>query len=102
MLRLLVSACVVPLCGVILSAQTVDPHLLERAKALLDSAPLIDTHNDLPTHLLEKLGGDLTRVDLSKIQLSLCADIPRLREGRVGAQDWSVFSESDTMRTRTS
>jgi membrane dipeptidase len=85
-----------------LSSQTTDPKLIERAKVLLDSAPLIDTHNDLPTHLLEQLGGDLTRADLGTIQLGLCADIPRLREGHVGAQYWAVFSESDTMKTHTS
>jgi membrane dipeptidase len=102
MSRLLVSACIVLLWTASSSAQTADSKLLERAKTLLDSAPLIDTHNDLPSHLLEQLGGDLTRADLSKIQLSLCADVPRLREGRVGAQYWAVFSESDTMKTRTS
>ena len=102
MSRLLVSACMVLLWAASSSAQTADPKLLERATALLDSAPLIDTHNDLPTHLLEQLGGDLTRTDLSKIQLSLSADVPRLREGHVGGQYWAVFSESDTMRTHTS
>lgn len=102
MSRLLVSACVVLLWAASSSGQTADPKLLERATALLDSAPLIDTHNDLPTHLLEQLGGDLTRTDLSKIQLSLSADVPRLREGHVGGQYWAVFCESDTMRTHTS
>ena len=102
MSRLLVSACMVLLWAASSSAQTADPKLLERATALLDSAPLIDTHNDLPTHLLEQLGGDLTRTDLSKIQLSLSADVPRLREGHVGGQYWAVFCESDTMRTHTS
>jgi membrane dipeptidase len=74
---------------------------LERAKALLRDAPFIDTHNDLPTMLLEA-GGDLTRFDLSKPQPTLCADIPRLREGCVGVQYWSVFVESATQRTHTS
>lgn len=40
MLRLLASACVVLLWAANSSAQTADPTLLERAKALLDSAPL--------------------------------------------------------------
>jgi membrane dipeptidase len=79
-----------------------DPKMLDRAKALLEKAPLIDTHNDLPSMLLETKAGDLTSFDMSKIQPTLCADIPRLREGCVGAQYWSVFVESATQRTHTS
>jgi membrane dipeptidase len=83
------------------SADT-DPKLLERARALLRQAPLIDTHNDLPSMLLETKAGDLTSFDMSKTQPTLCADIPRLREGCVGAQYWSVFVESATQKTHTS
>ena len=79
-----------------------DAKLLARAKALLDKAPLIDTHNDLPSMFLETRAGDLTSFDMSKVQPTLCADIPRLREGRVGAQYWSIFVESATQRTHTS
>src|ERR1039457_2319337 len=79
-----------------------DANMLDRAKALLEKAPLIDTHNDLPSVLLETKAGDLTSFDMSKIQPTLCADIPRLREGRVGAQYWSVWVESATQRKHTS
>jgi len=82
--------------------KALDPKLLERAKALLEKAPLIDTHNDLPSMFLETTAGDLTTFDMSKVQPKLCADIPRLREGRVGAQYWSVFVESATQKTHTS
>src|SRR5690242_16746123 len=75
--------------------------LLERARALLREAPFIDTHNDLPTAMLEA-GGDLSKFDLSKPQPTLCADVPRLREGCVGAQYWSVYVASGTQRTHTS
>jgi membrane dipeptidase len=81
---------------------TVDPKLLERARSILQRAPLIDTHNDLPYAMFLKNGGDLTKVDLSKRQPDLPADIPRLREGRVGAQYWSVYVDSETQLTRTS
>jgi membrane dipeptidase len=80
----------------------VDPKLLEHAKALLEKAPLIDTHNDLPSAFLETKAGDLTSFDMRKPQPTLCADIPSLREGRVGAQYWSVFVESATQKTHTS
>jgi membrane dipeptidase len=79
-----------------------DSKLLERAKALLEKGPLIDTHNDLPSDFLETKAGDLTSFDMTKHQPTLCADIPSLREGRVGAQYWSVFVESATQKTHTS
>ena len=79
-----------------------DPKLLERARSILQRAPLIDTHNDLPYALFLKNGGDLTKVDLGMRQPDLPADIPRLREGRVGAQYWSVYVNSETQLTRTS
>src|ERR1700722_1904777 len=73
-----------------------DAALLDRAKSLLSQAPLIDTHNDLPSMLLELKAGDLSSIDLSKPQPTLCADIPSMREGRLGVQYWSVFVESST------
>ena len=79
-----------------------DPIFLERARALLEQAPLIDTHNDLPTMFIELSAGDLTRFDLSVRQPTLCADIPALREGRVGAQYWSIFVESKTQNSHIS
>jgi len=79
-----------------------DPKLLARAKSLLDQAPFIDTHNDLPTMFLETNAGDLTSFDMSKVQPTLCADIPRLREGGVGAQYWSIWVDSATQKTHTS
>jgi membrane dipeptidase len=52
--------------------------------------------------MLLELKGELAKYDLSKVQPKLCADIPRLREGGVGAQYWSVFVESATQKTHTS
>ena len=79
-----------------------DPKLLERARSILQRTPLIDTHNDIPYALFLKNAGDLTKVDLTKPQPELPADLPRLRAGRVGAQYWSVYVDSDTQLTRTS
>ncbi len=76
--------------------------LLKRAQSLLEQAPLIDTHNDLPSMFLEDGGGDLTKYDLSTRQPKLCADIPALREGRVGVQYWSIFVESATQNEKLS
>ena len=79
-----------------------DPKLLARAKTLLQQAPFIDTHNDLPSMFLETKGGDLTSFDMTKVQQTLCADIPRLREGCVGAQYWSIWVDSATQKTHNS
>lgn len=79
-----------------------DAALLARARAILEKAPLVDTHNDLPSMLLERDGGDVTGLDLGVVHPELCADVPRLREGRVGAQYWSVFTESSNMKTNQS
>ncbi len=77
-----------------------DPKLLDRARSILQRAPFIDTHNDLPYALFLRNGGDLTKVDLSKPQPDLPADIPRLRAGRVGAQYWSIYVPSERQLTR--
>lgn len=80
----------------------VSPTLLKRAGSLLERAPLIDTHNDLPSMFIELSAGDLTGFDLSARQPKLCADIPALRSGGVGAQYWSIFVESSTQKTHVS
>lgn len=85
------------------AASGVTPALLKRARALLDKAPLIDTHNDLPSMFLEPgVAGDLSKFDLRVRQPKLCADIPALREGGVGAQYWSIFVEAETMKSHVS
>ncbi len=71
-----------------------DPHLLERAGALLRQAPLIDGHNDLPGSLLDLADGDPDHFDLRQRQEHLPADLPRLRAGKVGGQFWSAYVPS--------
>ena len=67
---------------------------LVRARALLEKAPLVDGHNDLPWTVRENFGGDLSKVDLRKRGATVDTDIPRLRDGRVSGQFWSVFIPS--------
>jgi membrane dipeptidase len=68
---------------------------LARIDRILRRTPLIDGHNDLPEQIQENYGGELSRVDLtrdtSRLEHPLNTDIPRLRQGRVGAQFWSVY-----------
>ena len=58
------------------AAQETDAAMLARARAILQQAPLIDTHNDLPSMLIERGGGDLAGLDLGVVHPELCADIP--------------------------
>lgn len=76
-------------------AADADPALLKRALKLLEQAPFIDTHNDLPSMILELAAGDVSQFDLTKPQPKLCADVPAMRGARVGAQYWSVYVGSD-------
>jgi membrane dipeptidase len=76
-----------------LSAQA-DP-LLERARRLLRDTPIIDGHNDLPDALKDKAGSDPGRFDLLQRQPTFMTDVPRLREGGVGGQFWSVYVSGD-------
>ncbi|MEV6106219.1 dipeptidase [Streptomyces sp. NPDC051940] len=69
--------------------------LLNRARALLADHPIVDGHNDLPWALREQVAYDIDRRDIAGDQKAhLHTDIPRLREGGVGAQFWSVYVPS--------
>jgi membrane dipeptidase len=73
------------------AAERPDP-ALERARKVLDRTILFDGHNDLPMAIREKLGPlpDLAKYDL-RTRTPGHTDIARLRDGRVGAQFWSVY-----------
>ena len=66
---------------------------LERAMKILHGAPIVDGHNDLPWVIREKFGGDVEGYDIS-VRAQYDTDLPRLREGVVGAQFWSVYVPS--------
>ncbi|WP_030058569.1 MULTISPECIES: dipeptidase [Streptomyces] len=68
------------------------PTPLDRARALLRTAPVVDGHNDLPWAMREQVGYDLGALDLAADQSDrLHTDLARLAEGGVGAQFWSVY-----------
>jgi membrane dipeptidase len=52
---------------------------------------LVDGHNDLPWMFREKKDPSFRVIDIRKPQPGLHTDIPRLRQGGVGAQFWSAF-----------
>jgi membrane dipeptidase len=63
-----------------------------RVRALLATTPLVDGHNDLPwaVRQFEAAPHDVVAYDL-RTRTTGHTDIDRLREGRVGAQFWSVY-----------
>lgn len=72
------------------SDDTAGEAALQHARSLLRSSPLIDGHNDLPWVIREETGGDVLAFRLDRAS-EFDTDIPRLREGLVGAQFWSVW-----------
>jgi len=70
-----------------------DSAALEHAKDVLRAAPVVDGHNDLPWVIREKFGGDVEGYDIS-VRAQYDTDLPRLREGIVGTQFWSVYVPS--------
>jgi len=65
--------------------------LSQRIERILSRVPLIDGHNDLPGQIrdIQTPEGDVGLYDLRQAT-SGDTDIPRLRQGLVGAQFWSV------------
>ena len=64
---------------------------LDDARALLRRSPLVDGHNDLAWALREAGSQDLAGTDLTGPVGFTHTDLPRLAEGGVGAQFWSVY-----------
>jgi membrane dipeptidase len=66
---------------------------LAQARALLERVPLLDGHNDLPwvIRIDAEARGDVVAYDLTRQHQKGDTDIPRLREGLVGAQFWAAF-----------
>ncbi len=78
--------------------------LSDRARAIHADAILFDGHNDLPWLLREKGDVAFSEIDLSKRLDFGQTDIPRLREGGLKAQFWSVYipsSQPNPARTVT-
>jgi membrane dipeptidase len=75
--------------------------LTDEALQIHREAILIDGHNDLPWQFREKKDLSFKSIDITKIQKGLHTDIPRLRQGGMGAQFWSAFVPTETMKDGT-
>ncbi len=61
------------------------------ARRIHGDLPVVDGHNDLPWELWARAGGDLGAADPSGHLDGYHTDLPRLLEGGVGLQFWSVY-----------
>jgi len=71
------------------AAETTDG--LRAARDLLSRFPVVDGHNDLPWALREAGSPGPARTDIADRVPFTHTDLPRLAEGGVGGQFWSVF-----------
>ena len=82
--------------ALVASAFADDPPVVsERARKVHDSGLLFDGHNDLPWRLRKAGDVTFTKLDIAKRLPDGHTDIPRLRQGGVKAQFWSVFIPSE-------
>jgi membrane dipeptidase len=86
-----------------LAAQTVDP-ATATANAALEAAPVFDGHNDVPNQLRSRVANQINGFDFEDTLDTgeghpegrpLHTDLARLKEGKVGAQFWSVYVPSN-------
>ena len=87
-----------------LAAQDVDP-ANATANAALEAAPVFDGHNDVPNQLRARVANQINGFDFADTLDTgeghpqgavMQTDLARLKEGKVGAQYWSVYVPSNT------
>ena len=76
-------------------------HLTEEALRIHRATIVIDGHSDLPWQIRLLADSSFDRMDIALPQERLQTDIPRLRQGGVGAQFWVVFVPPETARAGT-
>ena len=75
--------------------------LTDEALKLHKDSLVWDGHNDLPWQFREKKDLSFQVIDLNKPQKGLHTDIPRLRQGGVGAQFWAAYVPTETAKKGT-
>jgi membrane dipeptidase len=73
-----------------------DAELLAQAQRVLQEVPLVDGHNDLPSQLILQADGMLSHATLAEGDARFMTDLPRLKQGRLGAQFWSAWVAPET------
>ncbi|HYR12464.1 MAG TPA: dipeptidase [Longimicrobium sp.] len=93
--RMIVAAALPAALAAAHSAAAQDDALLERARRIHASAPLVDGHNDLPWEIREKAQGDLSAMNPDGALPQQHTDVPRLKAGGVGGVFWAAYVPVD-------
>lgn len=72
--------------------------MIDHAAEIHRSLPVVDGHNDLPWEIRVRAGGSLAAADPRHRLDGYHSDLPRMIEGGVGVQFWSVFVPAWTPR----
>jgi membrane dipeptidase len=72
--------------------------MTEEGRRIHASALVADGHNDLPWEIRARQGNSFDAVDIARPQPKMNTDIPRLRQGNVGWQFWSVYVPAETVK----
>ena len=82
-----------------LASPAVADEWTDKARALLEDAPVVDGHNDLPTQIRERFANRLSGRDWRRLsdaeRAEINTDIERLKAGGVGGQYWSAFAPAE-------
>ncbi|MEW4447332.1 dipeptidase [Qipengyuania sp. JC766] len=89
-----------PLVALVLATPVAAQTAEETARAALEAAPIWDGHNDVPIQLRSRFGNVIGEFDFDDTTdtghthsdgRAMHTDLARLRQGKVGAQWWSVY-----------
>jgi membrane dipeptidase len=89
--RAMVAAALLAAPAAVHSAAAQDDALLQRARRIHASAPLVDGHNDLPWEIREKAQGDISVMNPDSSLPAQHTDVPRLVQGGVGGVFWAAY-----------
>jgi membrane dipeptidase len=89
--RMIVAAALPAALAAAFPASAQDDALLQRARRIHASAPLVDGHNDLPWEIREKAQGDLSVMNPDGALPQQHTDVPRLKAGGVGGVFWAAY-----------
>lgn len=81
------------------AAPAADVIVSPQALAIHQRSYVFDGHNDLPWFIRTNASMQFDKFDIAKRQTRSHTDIPRLREGGVGAQFWSVYVPAHTVES---
>ena len=97
-MRAILILCLVPVAIAAQPARRQPVVLTDEARALHKDCLVVDGHNDLPWQFREKKDLSFHTLDIARPQKGIHTDLPRLREGGIGAQFWAAYVPVSTTK----